>query len=153
MPTARKAPGAELVWFRHDGTPDPRTMPQETEWWSDLNPHQLKARLKTAERRGQVARMTDPRRLQPGRRYGVLVVRLAPRPPTWRKPALITVAVIVPVTVIGVLTVLAFRAAYEARGAIGTAAVMVLLGWIVVRLLAGHRPTCVGLHCPGCSGH
>lgn len=128
----------DLVHLR---TPPMRLEPGQ-EWWTD-NRWQLLARMRADTNRGLITPLAF-RELAPGF-YGALVVRLKPRPPAWRKPALI-VGVLAAVTGL-VVQVALWVAAY----AVPVLLVLALL-WLIARSGTGHRVTCAGLHCPGCRG-
>lgn len=122
--------------------PDPRTMPPGTEWWTD-SPHLLTARLNTAVRRGEIVRLSPLYWLNPGLR-GVLVHRLKPRPPEWRKPAIVTGVAVTALTVLGVGTAVAVQLLWAVRYQIGAAVLLLLAGLFC---MPGVRR-----HCPGCRG-
>lgn len=128
--------------------PDPRTMPPGTEWWTD-SPHLLTARLNLAVRRGEIVRLTPCYWLNPGLR-GVLVHRLKPRPPEWRKPAIVAGAVTVAIVIVGSAATMTLQTIWQGRSILAGAFLACAGTWCLVRVLAGHKPQCPGIHCPGC---
>jgi hypothetical protein len=142
--------GTDLARARA-GIPDGVALRVGEEWWTD-NPHRLAARLRSDRTVAEVRRYA----LAPGR-HGAVVRRLKPRPPAWRSPALAIggAGVIlglfgISVWYVGVTYI--WPALVEAVPVILGSAVVTAIGWVMVRTVLGHRPTCVGLHCPGCRG-
>lgn len=120
----------------------PVPLQPDWEWWVDY-PHRLAARVRADQAVVELGRWE----LAPGL-HGSVVRRLRPRPPGWRRPALIsTGATLAGLTLAWMLWVLVQSL---------VAAVVLLwplgLAYVGLRLVTGHRPACVGLHCPGCRG-
>lgn len=127
----------------------PPIIPAGHEWWTD-NPHRLGARLRDDQARGRIA-VVGRVELAPGL-HGALVRRLKPRPsPVYRRTAIAGgVAAVLALVVTAVVA--AVRALWEARTALAAALVCLVLALLFLRVATGHRPTCAGLHCPGCKG-
>jgi hypothetical protein len=102
------------------------------EWWTDT-PHALAVRVRREEAQGRIVELARVE-LAPGV-HGSLIHRLKPRPPAWRGPFLVVTGL----ALVGV----AVTMVWPFLLALGA-------GWVAWRLCAGHKPTCAGLHCPGC---
>lgn len=119
------------------------------EWWED-NPFRLHARLR-AETRAR--RITEVARYEvsPGR-HGAIVLRLKPRASRRRIAALWCSGAAVAAGGIAAATWWVAVHLEEILAVLGMAAGAVAFLCILTRVLSGHRPTCAGLHCPGCRG-
>jgi hypothetical protein len=116
------------------------------EWWED-NPHRLAARLRSDRTIQELARYQLTPRL-----YGAVVVRLKPRRSRAQSVALYGVWTLIALTAVGVGGYFLLKA-LSALVAAAFPIVAVLAGlWGLTKILTGHRPTCVGLHCAGCRG-
>lgn len=114
------------------------------------NPHQLPSLVRREVKAGRVRQITPVMSTNVPGVAEVYVRRLKPRPPAWRKPALVAAAgTVVIVTGLGVLYVVA-----RILLAFAVPILVVLCVVVVLRHLAEHRPTCPGMisHCPGCRG-
>lgn len=123
-------------------------IPAGHEWWAD-DARKLQKRIERECLRGAVATVTPYRyELAPGV-HGVVVRRLKPRPPRWRKPVLILSLVGGAVAVAGTV---AYLLAQVPMWMYGVAAGVVLLP-LCAPVLFGHSLGCPGIgHCPGCRG-
>ena len=117
------------------------------EWWEDT-PHRLAARLRADARAGRV-REVARFELAPGR-HGAVVVRLKPRP-GWGRVAASATAV--GVGIMGGVAAATWWVAVHLEEILTVLFAATLGGLLLAaltRFLGGHRPTCAGLHCPGC---
>ena len=148
-------PRPATVWFQPDGRPVPSSLPAGSEWWEDYR-GALRNRVAVAVRRGEVAVLARQRPIELRKRLpvdGVLVRRLRPAAPRWRKPAIIAAAIVVPLAAViaAVVYVLAGMVAFVAEHpiAIGVGALVFLLGAGSIAGAVG-GPGCPGIHCGGC---
>lgn len=122
------------------------------EGWSEMRcpavkQQEARARLAVMQRRGEIRSARAYTDRDTGE-YVVEFVRL--REPRSKAP-LYVAAVTVPLAAITGIGIMLWHARYVIMyGVLGVAALVFLLA--AAGRLAGHRPTCVGLHCPGCRG-
>lgn len=114
------------------------------EWWED-NPHRLAARLRTDRTVREVARYELSPRL-----HAAVVVRLKPRPSRARRVGLWALGTFVALTGAGIALWALLKALAPFIAAALPAAFVCAGLYALVKILTGHRPGCVGLHCPGC---
>jgi hypothetical protein len=117
------------------------------EWWEDT-PHRLAVRV-SAETRARRIREVARYSLQPGR-HGSIVARLRPAPSRHR---FVATAVTVGLGIAGGMAAATWWVAVHLEDILtvagfGAGVVLLLAG--LTRFLGGHRPTCAGMHCPGC---
>lgn len=121
------------------------------EIWRHPSPHMLRARVRGAQRRGEVALM---QKVSGPNRYGqyVLVVKRLQQPR--RRWVWVTGAIGAGMATVAGALLLAWQARYVILGAAAFAAWVGLLlavaKWGANLALGGHQ--CAGLHCPGCRG-
>lgn len=115
------------------------------ELWAD-NPHRLAAQLTVAKRRGEVAEL-GRWELHRGR-HVALVLRLK-RGVTWRTRARRWALLGLLGLALGYGLVWFALQLLGVVGWLGVPAAMLILA---ASMRSGHRPACVGLHCPGCRG-
>lgn len=120
---------------------------QGQEWWED-SPHLLAARIRREVAAGRIA---ESCRFQlPSGRHGAIINRLKPRPTRRRLMALWTSGGVAIGAAVGASTwwvAVHLEEVLTALLVLGLAAGGLM---ILTRALLGHRPTCVGIHCPGC---
>lgn len=113
------------------------TLAPGQEWWV-ASPHLLAARIRADRRVAEVARYE----LSPDL-HGALVARVRPRP-TWRsKLALWALLGLLGAAAVGLV-------AYVLVTLWPLILAALIATWVILRAVAGHTPTCAGLHCPGC---
>lgn len=122
----------------------PRLQPGQ-EWWT-ANPHMLSVRLRKSVRTGrvQVIRRVE---LAPGV-HGVLVWRVKPEPRVETGQAL----VIAGCSLVVLAGLALAKLALDALVLLWPILLLIAVLYGGLRLTTGHRPACVGLHCPGCKG-
>jgi hypothetical protein len=126
----------ELELRRHPPVP----LQEGWEWWVDY-PHRLAARVRADRSVVELGRWE----LAPGL-HGAVVRRLRPRRPEWHGQAVAVAGVSLMVLALLALAKLALDALVLIWP------ILMVLGVLYggLRLTTGHRPVCVGLHCPGC---
>lgn len=124
-------------------------------WWEDF-PSRLQRQVSQATAAGRVEVVLGQRRLPVTRDHlplaGVVVRRLKKDPPRWRKPVLISLAIAAVLVVLLIAVYAVAMAVWAERAILTTALVALALVAMALRVMLGHRPTCSGLHCPGCRG-
>ena len=120
--------------------------------WSEMRcpavkQQEARARLAVMQRRGEIRSARAYTDRDTGE-YVVEYVRL--REPRSKAP-LYVAAVTVPLAAIAGIGIMLWHARYVIlQGVLGVTIAVLLMA--AAGRLAGHRPTCVGLHCPGCRG-
>jgi hypothetical protein len=123
------------------------TLAAGQEWWED-NPHRLADRIRRERHAGRIREVARYAVL-PGR-HGAIVVRLRPGPSRRRIAALWLPGAAIAGGAMAAGTWWVAVHLEEIAAALLTLALVAGGLALLVRVLSGHRPTCTGLHCPGC---
>jgi hypothetical protein len=104
------------------------------------------ASLRRKQQRGEIGTVwVDDNAVRDGR-FHITYQRI--REPRSRAPWYVAATIGVTAVPVGIAVMV-----WHARHVLLAFAVVILLAvWLAARSIAGHRPTCVGLHCEGCKG-
>lgn len=130
-----------------------RTPPAQVEGTASCTPMERRrflAELKAAQRRGEIGTVwTDDASAAEAKRTGRFVVRYTRlKEPRSRNARYVAIVAATLAGLVGTGALL-----WAARHVVAWSLLAAALGLLLTcRVMAGHRPYCAGLHCPGCRG-